>query len=122
VVLLGQAGPTEINVEAMDRLLARPEMAPVAASLEEIGLESAAALLSTYVGRASDLEDWLRDAEINRDDNLRLQFLAGFGMNIDEREDIHRGMVASRRYPDGVFVGSPSTLRALREDILGRTH
>ena len=36
-------------------------------------------LFSTYAGRASDLKGWLKDAAINRDRSLRLQYLAGRG-------------------------------------------
>jgi spermidine synthase len=122
IVLLGQNGPTDIDVDALERLLARPDMAPVVSSLDEIGFDSGVALLSTYAGRAADLEPWLKDAEINRDDNLRLQFLAGFGMNVDERAEIHRGIVAFRRYPDDLFRGSPATVKELREGIAGRRY
>ena len=120
VVLMGQAGPTRIDVDALEALLTRPEMAPVAESMADIGFDSALTLMATYVGRASDLAPWLKDAEINRDDNLRLQFLAGFGMNIDERNEIHRAMFASRQYPEGLFTGSPANLKELREAIAER--
>jgi spermidine synthase len=114
VVLLGQAEPSRIDVDAMDGLLQRPEFALVAQSLREIGFDSAVSLLSTYGGRGAELAAWLKDAEINRDDNLRLQFLAGFGMNVDERAEIYRGMLGFRHYPDDLFKGSPADLSALR--------
>ena len=65
---------------------------------------------ATYGGRGQDLRPWLQDAEINRDNNLRLQFLAGFGVDRDQRMEIYRGIVGYRRFPDDMFVGSPSTL------------
>ena len=43
-------------------------------------LRLAASLLTTYGGQARDLAPWLADAEINRDSNLRLQYLAGMGL------------------------------------------
>jgi len=70
--------------------------------------------LSTYGGRGHDLAPWLEDAEVNRDDDLRLQFLAGMGMGVDQRDEIHRAMLAFRHYPDDLFVGSPAHLEALR--------
>ena len=82
----------------------------MARSLRQIGFDSATALLSTYGGRGAELGPWLKDAEINRDKNLRLQFLAGFGMNIDQRVEIYRGILAHRRYPDDLFIGSPERL------------
>jgi spermidine synthase len=75
-------------------------------------------MLSTYGGRGAQLADWLKDAEINRDDNLRLQFLAGFGMNLDQRAEIYRGILAFRRYPEDLFIGSPVALGALRAAIV----
>ena len=118
VVLLGQVEPTRIDVEALERRLQSPEFAQVAQSLRQIGFDSAVALLSTYGGRASELAPWLKDAQINRDDNLRLQFLAGFGMNVDQRAEIYRGMLALRHFPDDLFVGSPAQLGALRAAIV----
>ena len=117
VVLLGQAAPSQIDVGTVEGLLRRPEFAPVLRSLREVGVDSAESLLSTYGGRAADLAPWLGDAEINRDGNLRLQFLAGFDMNGDQRAEIYREMLEFRRYPDGLFVGSPDRLRALRADL-----
>ena len=121
VVLLGQAEPiTKIDVDAMERRLASPEYAEVARSLRQIGFDSATALLSTYGGRGAELGPWLKDAEINRDSNLRLQFLAGFGMNIDQRVEIYRGILATRRYPSDLFVGDPARLAGLRGAMLAR--
>jgi spermidine synthase len=118
VVLLGAANPIQIDVGALDRRLRSHEYVPVAKSLGEIGMDSAMALLSTYGGRSSDLAPWLEDAQINRDDNLRLQFLAGYGMNIEQRSVIYREMLAFKRYPEGLFVGPPDLLDALQNAIL----
>jgi spermidine synthase len=118
VVLVGQVEPTQIDVDAMEGRLQTPEFLPVAQSLRQIGFDSAVALLSTYGGRAAELGPWLRDAEINCDDNLRLQFLAGFGMNVDQRAEIYRGMLALRHFPEDLFIGSPGNLNALRAAIV----
>jgi spermidine synthase len=119
-VLSGQVGDVRIDVDHMEQLLAKPEFEIVARSLRQIGFNSATALLSTYGGRGTQLGPWLSDAEINRDSNLRLQFLAGLGMNVDQRAEIYRGILAHRQYPDDLFLGSPQTLAALREQILQR--
>jgi spermidine synthase len=120
IVLLGQAESTPIDVDAMDRRLKSPEYAEVARSLDQIGLGSALALLATYGGRGADLAPWLRDAQVNRDDNLRLQFLAGLGMNVDQRAETYRGMLAFRHYPNDRFVGAPASLAELRAAIAAR--
>jgi spermidine synthase len=118
LVLLGQVEDTKIDVDAIQAKLQRPEYAPMAQSLREIGMNSAVDLFSTFAGRASDLQPWLADASINRDRNLRLQFLAGMGLNLYQSDVIYSGMLAhAHRFPDELFVASPSTMEALRAGI-----
>jgi spermidine synthase len=119
LVLLGQVEDTKIHVDDIQAKLQRPEYAPVKQSLHEIGMNSAVDLFSTFAGRAIDLKPWLVDAAINRDRNLRLQFLAGMGLNLYQSADIYSGMLAyAHRFPDELFVGSPETMNALRAGIL----
>ncbi|HEX4567604.1 MAG TPA: fused MFS/spermidine synthase, partial [Vicinamibacterales bacterium] len=118
LVLLGQVENTRIDVDAIQARLRRPEYAPVVRSLNEIGMHSAVDLFSTFAGRANDLAPWLADASINRDRNLRLQFLAGLGLNLYQSDTIYAGMLAYvRRFPDELFTGSPQTISALRAGI-----
>jgi len=119
LVLLGQVEDTKIDVDAIQAKLQRPEYAPMAQSLREIGMNSAVDLFATFAGRAKDLHPWLADAAINRDRNLRLQFLAGMGLNLYQSDVIYSGMLAyAHRFPDELFSGSPDTLTALRAGIL----
>jgi len=118
LVLLGQVENTRIDVDAIQARLQRPEYAPVVQSLREIGMNSAVDLFSTFAGRANDLAPWLADASINRDRNLRLQFLAGLGLNLYQSDSIYAGMLAYvQRFPDELFAGSPQTINALRAGI-----
>jgi spermidine synthase len=118
LVLLGQVENTRIDVDAIQARLQRPEYAPIVRSLNEIGMHSAVDLFSTFAGRANDLAPWLADASINRDRNLRLQFLAGLGLNLYQSDTIYAGMLAYvRRFPDELFTGSPQTISALRAGI-----
>jgi spermidine synthase len=118
LVLLGQVEDTKINVDAIQAKLERPEYAPMRQSLREIGMNSAVDLFSTFAGRASDLKPWLADAKINRDRDLRLQFLAGLGLNLYQSDVIYSGMLAyAHRFPDELFVASPETMNALRAGI-----
>jgi len=118
LVLLGQVQPTRIDVDAIERKLHQPAYAPLAQSLRDVGMKSAVDLFSTFAGRASDLAPWLKDASINRDRNLRLQFLAGMGLNLYQSDVIYSGMlVYARHVPDDLFVASPTTMQALREAI-----
>jgi spermidine synthase len=119
LVLLGQVEDTKIDVDAIQAKLDRPEYAPVKQSLHEIGMNSAVDLFATFAGRATDLKPWLADAMINRDRNLRLQFLAGMGLNLYQSDVIYSGMLAyAHRFPDELFIASPGTLSALRAGIL----
>jgi spermidine synthase len=119
LVLLGQVEDTKIHVDDIQAKLDRPEYAPMKQSLREIGMSSAVDLFATFAGRASDLRPWLADAMINRDRNLRLQFLAGMGLNLYQSDSIYAGMLAyAHRFPDELFVASPETMNALRAGIL----
>jgi spermidine synthase len=60
---------------------------------------------------------WLAGAEINRDLNLRLQYLAGLGLNQYKADDIYRNMIVDSRFPAGLFTGSEQTLAALSQRI-----
>jgi spermidine synthase len=118
LVLLGQVENTKIDVDAIQARLKRPEYAPVVQSMREIGMNSAVDLFSTFAGRANDLAPWLADASINRDKNLRLQFLAGLGLNLYQSDVIYAAMLNYvHRFPDELFAGSPETINALRAGI-----
>ena len=120
LVLLGTKEPLRIDVDAMEARLQSPAYSTVAMSLNQIGARSALALLGTYAGHARDLKPWLRDAAINRDRDLRLQYLAGLGLNLREQGLIYTNMLAHRQFPDDVFVGSNETLGSLRQEIEAR--
>jgi spermidine synthase len=118
LVLLGQAEPTRIDIDAMERKLNQPEYAPVKQSLSEIGMYSAVDLFSTYAGQKADLAPWLKGAAINRDRNLRLQYLAGMGLNLYQSEAIYADMLVHSRYPENLFTGSESATASLRQAIM----
>jgi len=119
VVMLGQNEDKPIDVSRMTERLSSPEYSVVAQSLSEIGFDSAVDLLSTFAGRPSDLQGWLRNAQINRDRNLRLQYLAGMSLNLYQADAIFQNMVAVSgiHYPQNFFVGSPALLDVLHQAI-----
>lgn len=114
MVLLGQAGPMRIDLDEIDRRLSSPDYARVAQSLADVDLSSSVALFATYAGRKSDLTEWLKDASINRDRNLRMQYLAGFGLNLDESAAIYADMIADRRFPEDLFTSAEGRVDFLR--------
>ncbi len=121
VVLLARADETPIDIDRVAARLARPEYARVAASLREVGFRSATDLLGTYSGGRADLAEWLADAEINTDRNLRLQYLAGAGLNDYRADEIFMRMTAGGvAFPESLFSGSPASLAALRRALNAR--
>ena len=119
MVLMGQVEPIRINIDSIEAKLSDPRYAQVAQSLREIGFNAGVDLFGTYAGRASDLGRYLADAQPNRDRNLRLQYLAGLGVNVYAQSEIYRNILQYRRYPDGLFAGSPERLAALQSAEAG---
>jgi spermidine synthase len=113
LVLLGRAGDGPIDLNAAESRFNDPAHARAAASLREVGLVPRD-LFASYAGRASDLKKWLEGAEINRDRNLRLQYLAGLQANRYDSDAIYTEIIHHRAYPEGVFIGSTETLAELR--------
>ena len=116
LVVMGQLEPIKINIDEMEAKLASPEFAQVAQSLREIGFNSATELFATYAGQPADLAPWLADAQINRDRNLRLQYLAGLGLNLYQSGPIYAEMIShANKFPENLFTGSPEKLQELRQ-------
>jgi spermidine synthase len=115
MVLLGTVEPLHIDLDEMEtRIGYGGSPSRVAQSLAEIGMNSPEDLFATYAGRRSDLKDWLRGAAINRDRNLRMEYLAGTGLNLDNAAEIYASMLKYRRFPEDVFSGSAGRVESLR--------
>jgi spermidine synthase len=117
VVMLGQAGPMKLDVDAIEARLEKPEYAKVKVSLDESALGSATDLMRTYAGRAPELKTWLKGSEINLDRNLRLQYLAGLQLNSQLGKAMYIPLLAQRRWAPDLFVGRPETLVELRTKL-----
>ena len=118
-MLVGPVSPLEIDLEAIDGALRLPAFTRVARSLGEIGMYGAHDLFANYAGRARDLAEWTGSAQINRDRNLRLQYLAGLGVNRHDGDRIYHDILRYRRFPDDLFVGTSTSLWGLRQAIEG---
>ena len=114
-VMLGSVGTLKIDVDEIQERLTRDSA--VAQSLSDVGFKSAIGLLSTYAGQGPDLVPWLQRAQINRDRDLRLQFLAGMASTLYQEGSIYNDMVVYRRYPDQLFTGSEESKQTLRETL-----
>jgi spermidine synthase len=111
VVLLGQAGPTRIDIDQVQARLDRDPQ--TAASLAQVNIRSAVDLFGTYAGQASQMRGWTRDAAINRDRDLRLQYLAGMGSNFQSAPAIMSEILGYRTFPKDLFAGSLTSMSAL---------
>ena len=117
LVLTAQAEPQPIDVDRWQARLESPAYATVAESLREIGVGSTIDLLATYAASKPDLGAWLRGAAINRDRNLRLQFLAGMNVDLQESGRIYAEMVRDTRFRPERFAGSEASLTRLRTAV-----
>jgi len=104
LVMLAQDGPMRIDV---DQVVAKIERNPeIAQSLADVDFGYLVTLLASYFGRGPDLADWLKDAQINRDRSLRLQYLAGSSTENYQPQDLYRTMASYRRYPTDILIAS----------------
>ncbi len=114
LVALGQPGATHIDIDSVGAFLGDPANARVAQSMQEVGVSSLMDLFGSYAGDRQDMASWLAGAQINRDRNLRLQYLAGLANNSYQNADIYRALTARLTYPNGLFVASPQWQEAMR--------
>ena len=68
------------------------------------------------------MKGWMKDAQINTDRNLRLQYLAGLSLNNYNGGEILNGILRYYRFPDRIFVGSDASVGAMKQalEALGR--
>jgi len=121
LVLIGRLDESPINIDEMQRRLDQPKYSRVIASLADVEVHSAADLLRTYAGRAVELSPMLSRAPINNDLNMRLQYIAGWGVNSVMAEPIYREILSYRRFPGDLITGTGEAIEIL-EDVLGRKH
>jgi spermidine synthase len=122
MVVVGRAEPEAIDLDALDARMRRPDHGKVTASLAEVGLGSAFDLMSTYAGRDDEVRAWLKGAQINRDLNMRLQYLAGWGLNYNHADVIYGQIVSYRKVPSDLFHGSPGSLAQMTAALAAQRH
>jgi spermidine synthase len=117
VVLLGYAQTATIDVNDLQQRLNSEEYSEVQRSLSTIGFATTLNMLSKYAGRGQDLKSWLEDAIINTDRNLRLQYLAGMGLNLYDERNIYQDMLAHRQFPEDLFIATDGFKLELSREI-----
>jgi hypothetical protein len=118
MVFLGQAEPLKIDVDAAQDRLLRPDYDKVRASLVDVDVHSLPDLLSVYTGNAADLDPWIRGAAINHDGDLRLSYLAGWGINSQIADSLYKQMLQYRHDPTWMLTGSQSVI----DDVMKAIH
>jgi spermidine synthase len=121
LVLVGRMDSSPIDIDALQKRLDQAGYSRVAASLADVGLPSAVEVLSSFTGRARDLRPMVAGAPITEDLNLRLQYMAGLGLNSRASEQIYGDILAYRSFPEDLFTGAGMRMEALRT-ALGRAH
>ena len=128
-ILLGKVEQTRIDLDKLQGLIKSPDYAQVRESLIEAGFgmdtgsikwrpnmfrEAALSLLATYAGRASDMKEWMQNAQINTDRNLRLQYLAGMSVNSFMATEILNGILKYYSFPEDLFIGSSQRIQEIK--------
>ncbi len=117
LVFMGQVDPLVVDLDAVGAKLSRPEYLPVVESLRGIGVNSEVDLFGTFAGQRSDLSRWTAGADINRDKDLRLQYLGGWSINSRLENVIYRRMLEFRETPHNMFTGAPERIMAVIQAI-----
>jgi spermidine synthase len=120
MVFMGQNGPLRVDLDRVQRRYSLPEHERVRQSLRDIGVFSLFDLFASYTGSASDLAPYVKDAAINTDGDLKLSYLAGWGINSNLEDYLYRRMLKYRSTPTRVFTGSPAAVQALLAATGGR--
>ena len=101
LVMLGRSATTKIDVDGWNTASTRIPFRRGALARGR-RLRVGDSMFGTYAGNAHELRQWLTDAEINHDRDLRLQYLAGFRSNLYQSEGIFNEIVKYRKFPDNL--------------------
>lgn len=117
MVFMGQLEPLKINLDDVAARLARPDYQLVLDSLREVGVRSSHELFSTYAGQRNDLGQWTKGSPVNRDADLKLSYLAGWGINAKLDDYLYRQILKYRKVSTNIFTGSTERLEALQSAL-----
>lgn len=118
-IMLARREPMRIDIDALQARLEQPDHAGVRTSMYAVGYANVYDLFGTFAAKRSDLDLWLADAEINRESNLRLMYLAGLAANLQMADTIYREITFNREFPDDIFAPSSEAGRAKLKLIMG---
>jgi spermidine synthase len=128
-VLLGQAQPSAMDVDSLRDMLSGSDYLAVKGSLVDVGFGGGFArpedpdlgvvvdLLATFAVRGTDLQPWTHNAQLNRDRDLRLQYLAGMWFNSYLSTALFQNILSYYRFPNNLFTGSSQSLEVLKQAL-----
>lgn len=119
IVLSGGVDYLPIDLDERDARVMGPEYNRVRESLASVGFASVRDLFSTFAVTGPDIVPWLAGVELNLDQNLRLQYLAGMGLGHTDSNAIYQDLISDRQWPQWLFTGTPRSLEALRNAVSG---
>ena len=121
----GQTTRIKLDIDKIQAYLDDPNHSGIKRSLQDVhfgesgipGACEAVELLATYAGTAPRMTGWTAGTEhlINRDRNLRLQYIAGMYVNNFDQAKIFDNILANYSWPDEIFSGSQLHIFALQE-------
>jgi spermidine synthase len=115
VVVLGQGGPTHIDVAgAQQRIDRNPELMK---SLSDVRLGSAIDVFASYGVGAADLTAWFADTPANRDFSLKLEYISGLASDLQRADEIYASMTRSRTYRKDMFIAPPAVEALLKSRL-----
>lgn len=115
LVLVGSAEPLVVDLNAFEERMQRRSSIYVTQLLQEVDFATPFELLASYAAGGDDLKPWLAGAEVNRDRNLRLQYLAGLTPRGNDGRAIHQELLRHRRVAADRFTGSTELRERLEE-------
>ncbi|MBN1158170.1 MAG: hypothetical protein JXA61_02215, partial [Bacteroidales bacterium] len=117
LVLFGKVEETHIDIDKLEERLNAKDYDLVRKSLAEVNFFNLEDLLLTYTGRAKDMQDWMADAQLNTDRDLRLGYLAGIAYNLQEGQLIGRNILEYYKFPYEMITGSDEKIRSLEKGL-----
>ncbi len=114
MVMMAQDNSQPIDMDALETRMAREDHSRVVQSLSEVQMGSMISLIRCYAGRNTDMTDWLADAVVNTDRNLRLQYLAGWALNSRKAAEIRDSFRPFAHFPTGLLIGKNTSIAAIQ--------
>lgn len=112
IVMLGQVGPApRLNASELQSRMINPSTMN---DLKEVGIHEALDLLKTYWCQSRNLETFLKNAVINQDRSLHLEYLVGWTFIHNNIGWMWRHLEPYRTYPEHLVTGSEEQLLELR--------